>query len=168
METVFQIGDTVIYGIHGVCRIAALETQRINKQKVEYFVLVSEDQPGSKFYIPSGNPAALGKLRHLITKAQIDEILSAKWNSADVWIADENQRKMRYKELITGADPAELVGMVRCLHQHRLEQASAGRKFHLCDENFLKDAEKLLSTEFSIVLGIPKDQVGAYVEGAIL
>jgi hypothetical protein len=37
----------------------------------------------------------------------------------------------------------------------------------MCDENFLRDAEKLLSTEFSLVLGIGQNEVGEYIQTAL-
>lgn len=53
--------------------------------------------------------------------------------------------------------------MIHALHRHKDTQQALGRKFHLCDDNFLHDAEKLLSSEFSVVLDISPDQVGAYI-----
>ena len=46
-------------------------------------------------------------------------------------------------------------------------QAAAGRKFHLCDENFLRDAEKLLSSEFALILGVAPNQVQDYIVSAL-
>ena len=79
-------------------------------------------------------------------------------------IDDESQRKSKYRELINSADRGALICMIRLLHDHKAKQLAAGRKFHLCDENFLKDAQKLLSAEFSLVLGIPKQEVASYIE----
>ena len=35
----YQIGEQVLYGIHGVCRITAVERMRFGKEKAEYYVL---------------------------------------------------------------------------------------------------------------------------------
>ncbi len=85
----------------------------------------------------------------------------------NAWIADESRRKLRYRELLNGSDRGAMISMVRTLHNHRTEQLAAGRKFHQCDENFLRDAEKLLNAEISIVLDIPQSDVGEYVHQAI-
>lgn len=53
--------------------------------------------------------------------------------------------------------------MVGCLYKHKEEQAALGRKFHLCDENFLRDARKLLDSEFAQILGIEPAQVAVYL-----
>lgn len=159
----YQIGDDVIYGIHGVCRVVGMEVRNVDRKKVEYLVLEPLEQTGAKFYIPSHNPAAMAKLRPVMTKAELDSLLRVESLRENAWIEDENQRKLYYRELITGGDREALLRMVGTLHRHKEAQAAAGRKFHLCDENFLRDAQKLLNNEFSFVLGIEQSQVGQYV-----
>lgn len=159
----FQIGDQVVYGIHGVCCIRCLEERTVDRRRIKYFALEPLDQPGARFYVPAENPAALAKLRHLISRADLDVLLSSEEIRQSSWIADENQRKQRYRELINSGDRVELLRMINSLHQHKTEQTAAGRKFHLCDENFLRDAQKLLDAEFSLVLDIHPAEVGEYI-----
>lgn len=163
----FQIGDQVVYGIHGVCGIVALEERTVDRKKIRYFALEPLDQPGARYYVPSENPAALAKLRHLISLEDLRKLLSSSEIRESCWIADENQRKQRYRELINSSDRVALLRMINTLHQHKKAQAAAGRKFHLCDENFLRDAEKLLNAEFALVLGIQPSEVGRYIISAL-
>ena len=159
----FQVGDQVMYGVHGVCSITQVEERTIDRKKLQYFVLEPTEQPGAKYYIPMHNEAALSKLRPIISREALVEILESDEVHRDAWIADENQRKQHYRELITSGDRVSLVRMVRTLPQHKRNQAAAGRKFHLCDENFLHDAERLLGSEFALVLDMPQEEVGGYV-----
>ena len=159
----YQVGDQVLYGIHGVCGIVGTEKRSIDRKKVEYFILEPVNQPDARYYVPTQNQAALNKLRRIMTPQELDALLCSDEVRQDCWISDENQRKSRYKDLINSGDRGALLSMVRTLHQHRDAQAAAGRKFHLCDENFLRDAQKLLESEFSLVLGIEPAQVGPYV-----
>ena len=159
----FQVGDRVLYGIHGVCSILGTEMKSVDRKKVEYFVLEPVEHPGARFYVPTGNPTALNKLKHILTAQQLEQLLISDESKADCWIQDENLRKQRYRELINGGDRAALISMVRTLHAHKQAQIAAGRKFHLSDENFLRDAEKVLNAEFSLVLNIPAGQVAEYI-----
>lgn len=163
----YKKGQKVVYGIHGVCCILDLEVKTVDRQKVEYYVLEPLEQPGARFYIPTQKPAAVAKLNPLLTRQELDELLQAQQSNKAAWVPEENLRKQRYRELIGSGDRAALIGMVGALHAHRQEQLSQGRKFHLCDENFLRDAEKLLSSEFSLVLGIPMEEVSAYIQSAL-
>lgn len=159
----YQVGDRFVYGVHGICRITALEERTVDRKKILYYVLESKAQPGAYFYVPTHNQAAVAKLRRLLSRQELDELLSSDAVRQEVWVSDENKRKQVYRELIGSGDRCRLISMVSSLYRHKQEQAAAGRKFHLCDENFLRDAEKLLSSEFSEVLEIPRDQVGAYI-----
>lgn len=162
-----QLGDRVVYGVHGVCCILDIEQRTIDRKKAEYYVLEPLDQPGAKFYIPTHNQIAVSKLRPLLSAQELDALLLSPEARADVWITDENHRKQRYRELINSGDRVALICMIRSLHKHKAAQLAAGRKFHLCDENFLKDAQKLLSSEFSVVLNIPASDVGAYIDSKL-
>ena len=159
-----QVGSQVVYGIHGVCSIIDVEIRIVDRKKVEYFVLAPIEQPNARFYVPMRNGVALSKLRPLLTKPQLEALLVSEDTHQDCWIPDENRRKQKYRELISAADRAALISMIRALHRHREEQLAAGRKFHLCDENFLRDAHKLLCSEFSLVLGISQAEVDNYIE----
>lgn len=164
MYIVYQLGDQVMYGIHGVCRIEQLEVKRVDRKNVEYFVLVPVAQPAARYYVPTGNAAALSKLRVLLSRDELLLLLESEAVRTNVWIPDENRRKLRYRDLLSGADRLGLLQMIYTLHIQREIQTAAGRKFHLCDENFLRDAEKILSSEFSVVLGIPVSKVGEFIE----
>ena len=159
----FQVGDQIIYGLHGICRIIGTEFQTVNRKNVEYIVLEPVQQPGSRYYVPKGNQAALNKLKPILTLLQLEQLLVSDEAKADCWIADENLRKQRYREIIGSGNRAALISMVRTLHSHKQAQLTAGRKFHLSDENFLRDAEKLLNEEFSLVLNIPACCVADYI-----
>ena len=163
----FQKGNLVVYGMHGVCKILGLEVRRIDRNSVEYYVLEPLKQSEDRYYVPTQNAAAVSKMKPLLNKEQLDVLLSSPDVSQNAWIMDENQRKLKYRELITSGDRAALLSMVKALHIHKDAQLAQGRRLHLCDENFLRDAENLLSGEFSLVLGIEPKEVGAYIQDAI-
>lgn len=164
----FQQGSLVVYGMHGVCTIIGLENRTVNKKPVEYYVLEPVKQSDDRYYVPTQNAAAVAKMRPILTKEQLETLLSSPEAAKDAWITDENQRKQCYRELITSGDRAALLSMVKALHIHKNAQLAQGRRLHLCDENFLRDAENLLGGEFSLVLGIAPNEVGAYIQNAIL
>lgn len=159
----YQAGDQVVYGIHGVCRIVELQVQMINRKKVEYYVLEPFTQSGSRYFVPSQNEVAVSKLRPILTRQEIEQLLESDISRSNCWIEDENQRKQYYKELITSGDRGALISMLRALHAHKELQAENGKKFHISDANFMRDAEKVIYSEFSMVLDIPYDQVEAYI-----
>ena len=143
-----QIGDLVVYGVHGVCKITEIQIQRMNRVTMEYFVLEPVNQGTGRFFVPSQNEVALSKLRPILTKNEICELLKDESLRRDCWIQDENKRKQQYKELIASGDRSALISMLHALNLHRTEQMNMGKKFHISDANFMKDAEKLFFPSF--------------------
>ena len=159
----FQVGDQVLYGIHGVCRIIEMQTQTVNRKKVEYYVLEPVFQLGSRYFVPSQSQVAVSKLKPILTKLEIEELLAGDASHQNCWIDDENQRKQHYKELVISGDRAALISMLRALYLHKEQQTELGKKLHISDANFMRDAEKVIYSEFSMVLDIPYDQVCNYI-----
>lgn len=159
----FQTGQQVIYGIHGVCTILGTETKRFGKTKSDYYILQPIHQLDSQYFIPVGNPAALSKLRPLMSRQELLDLLHSDDVRQNVWIPDENQRKNRFREILIQGDRGVILSMVYCLHLHKKEQQRLGRKFHQSDETFLKEAEKLINAECSHILGLEPGAVSSYI-----
>ena len=159
----YEIGSQVLYGVHGVCRITGVESMRFGKVQAMYYVLEPAEQPGARFYVPVENAAAVAKLRPLLSREELLALLHSDRVRNYPWIADEGQRKLRFRELICSGDRESLMGMIGALHRHKKAQEAAGRKFHQSDENFLSDAQKLLNAEFAQVFGIEPKAVGPFI-----
>lgn len=155
----YQIGQKVVYGACGVCRV----TDQKEEKGKQYLVLEPEGQDNSRYFVPLTNPAAMNKLRPMLTREEMENLLSFARNSGAAWNSDENQRKQLYRELIAGGDRQRLMGTVCSLYRHKASRAAEGKKCHMCDDLFLKDAEKLLAGEVSVVLGIEMEQAKQYL-----
>lgn len=159
----YETGQQVLYGIHGICRIIGVESMRFSKERARYYVLQPIDQPDARYYVPVSKPEAVAKMRPLMTREALMDLLHSDAVRENVWIAEENQRKLRYRELITSGSRLELLQMIHSLYRHKKEQQLLGRKFHQCDEGFLHDAKKILNAEFSLVFGLEPGQVGDFI-----
>lgn len=159
----YQIGQQVLYGIHGVCTVTGMERMRFGTVRENYYILEPQAQNGSKFYIPVENEAAVAKLQPLLSREELLALLHSDEVRAYPWIDDESQRKLCFRELINSGDRARLMGMIGALHRHKQDQLAAGRKFHQSDENFMNDAQKLLNAEFALVFGLEPNAVNAFI-----
>ena len=159
----YQTGQKVVYGAHGICTVTGLETRRFGKTKSEFYVLQPISVLDSKYYIPADNPTVLEKLRPLMTRQEVLDMLHSDRVRDTVWIADENQRKLRYREVIAGADRAEILSMICCVHRHKREQQRLGKRLHQCDEGFLKDAQKLMNAELAHIMGLAPEEILPFI-----
>ena len=159
----YQIGDKVVYGVHGVCQIVEQEERLVDRKRVTYLVLEPVGQVGSRYLVPSQNQAAMSKLKPMLTREELEAIFTSDDVQNDGWIRDEGARKQTYRELITSGDRVRLMAMVRSLYRHKAAQTAAGKKCHLSDDNFLRDGEKLLSGEIAVVLNISPEEARDYL-----
>lgn len=159
----YHVGDQVVYGIHGVCRVIDQEEQVVDRKRVSYLVLEPIGQSDSKFLVPTHSQVAMSKLKPMLTREELEAMLTSDEVCVDGWIRDEGQRKQTYRELITSGDRVRLMCMVRSIYRHKAVQAAAGKKCHLSDDNFLRDAEKLLIGEVSVVLNMDAEEAKVYL-----
>ena len=61
------------------------------------------------------------------------------------------------------SDRTALVRMIKTLYQHQQKQQRRGKKLHVVDERFMKEAERILYEEFAHVLNIQKEQVVPFI-----
>ncbi len=163
----FEVGSQLLYSVHGVCSVVGIEQRKVDRKIVEYYELSPVDQPESRFYIPTGNPAAVAKLHPLMSRSELEALLLSVKGQSGTWIADENRRKQHYRDLMSDLDRKAMFSTVSALMRHKKQQLASGKKLHMCDENFLRDAQKLIAGEFSMVLEMPKEEVGQYIQNAL-
>ena len=149
----FQVGEMAVYGTHGVCQVTDIQERIVDKATRRYLVLKPIGRSGSQYLVPMENEAAMSKLCPLACREELERLLTAPEIRVSNWIPEENKRKQFYRTL-SGASRECLFQTVCTLYSHRASQKSQGKRLHMCDENFLRDAEKMLSGELEVVLGL--------------
>ena len=155
----YQVGNRVLYGAQGICTVVGIESMRFGKTRAKYYCLQPAGQPEARYFVPVDNASAVAKMRPLMTTEEIMDLLHSEIVREGSWIAEENLRKQRYRELLSNGDMGLILQMIYTVYRHKEELVAAGRKLHLCDEAFLKDAERVLNSEFCCVLEIEQGSV---------
>ena len=155
----FSIGDSIIYGSYGVCKIVGIQDMEVEQETSSYYVLEPVYENNLKFYLPVGNEVVKEKMHHTLTTEEIYALIKAMPDEGTIWIENDNERREQYKQILTGNDHSALVKLIKTLHQRQQELKENGKKLYISDERFLKDAEKVLYDEFAHVLEINQDEV---------
>ncbi len=163
----YQVGETVFYGTEGVCRVEDIREMKINRETAEYYVLRPIYREGSTVFVPLLNEALVSRMRPLLTKKQIEKMIDEVNRADEEWIDDASERKAAYQQTLLSGNRRDILSMVRVLHLHRQELQSAGKRLRTNDEQMLRDAEKLLADEFSVVLNIKPREVGDYIHAKL-
>ena len=159
----FQIKDMVAYGTQGVCEIVGIEAQQTGAECKRYFVLKPRNDKGATFYVPTWNEKALAKMRKVMTKQEVDGLIDSMPNKTPAWIENEKERKEAYKNILAGGDQAAVISMIQALYARKKEREAEGKRLHMSDEHFMKDAEQLLYNEWQYVLNVDKAGLMAYI-----
>jgi len=159
----FQIQDIVVYGSQGVCKIVGIEEQKTGGVKKSYFVLKPQDEREATFYVPTWNEKAWGKMRKVMTKEDVNALIDSMPGKTPAWIENENERKEAYRKILSGGDQTAVISMVQALYLHKKEREAEGKRLHMSDEHFMKDAEQLLYNEWQYVLNVDKAGLMAYI-----
>lgn len=159
----FQISDVVVYGSQGVCEIVGIDEKKLDGTVKKYFVLKQKNDREATFYVPTWNENAWGKMRKVLTKAEVDTFIDMMPNNAPTWIDNENERKEIYKKILTSGDQVAVISMIQVLFLHKQEREAVGKRLHMSDAHFLKDAEALLYNEWQYVLDLDKASLMDYI-----
>ena len=160
--------ELVRYGIHGICRILGPEILRIDKRNIEYIVLEPLKQPGTKFYVPMRNEEMVSKIQPIISQDTLQHLLDGNLPQPAQWIDDNYSRRCYYQQLLLSGSRGDILSTLQYLYRRKLLLKDCGQRLHFIDENFIRTARNLLDEEFSIILGLPREEIGTYIQNALL
>ncbi len=159
----FKINDVVVYGVQGVCRITGTQEQAVGGENKTYFVLKPTNGSNATFYVPAWNEKALAKMRKILNTEEVNALIDAMPKSKPAWIENESERKDAYRKILSRGDHSAVISMIQALYFHKKEREAEGKRLHISDQNFLKDAEQLLYNEWQYVLSVDKEGLMNYI-----
>lgn len=163
----FELGQTVLYGTEGVCIIDRIEQMKVNRVRTKYYVLKPVHRDGATVFVPMDNELLLAKMRPILSREEIDTILTHVHDDEVAWIEDHNERKQVFQSILGTGNCTQILRMLRTLYLRRQQLIERGKHLRSSDDQILRDAEKLLDDEFAWVLQIPRQQVSAYVRSHV-
>lgn len=157
----FNVGDHVVYGNVGVCRVENVGPLAIGMEGKDYYTLVPVYEKKSTLYTAVDSEKVV--IRPVMTKKETDELLDEMIELDTLWITDEKKREEVYKEAMRTCDCKEWVKMIKTLYMRKQERIAKGKKATSSDERYLHLAEENLYGELAFSLQIPKEKVGDFL-----
>lgn len=149
----FEVGSYIVHGLNGVCKVEAIGDLRIPSapRGKLYYTLAPCGDSESRLFVPVEHPKVA--MRSIMKKEDALELLKSIGGLPEMESADERSLETRYKEMLKGTDPRELLCILKTIY-HRMEQRrNAGRKLTASDERFFRAAGELLYGELAVALG---------------
>lgn len=164
----FRVGDYVVYGMNGVCRVEAIGPMSLVgvDQDKDYYTLEPVYTKGSRVFTPVDNQKVI--IREVADREEILALIDEISEIDVIDGVDDKRRELAYKEAIRSCDCREWIRVVNTVKKRKEERLAMGKKMSACDERYLKIAQDHLFGEFAIGLEIEKDEVETFVEHRLL
>ncbi|MCR5804543.1 MAG: hypothetical protein K6G47_09805 [Clostridia bacterium] len=161
----FNIGDNVVYGGNGVCKITEIKKMSFfNEAPKDYYVL----QPlftkqASVMYVPLDSEVMVNKLRPVIDKDEAMSLIKSLPDNNIDWIDDKNLRKDTYNSIVTKGTRKEIMGVIKAVLTRQAELSSEGKRLNMQDEKTLVDAESRMNAELALALDMDPEEVPDFI-----
>ena len=160
----FQIGDLVVYGTTGVCRVEEIARPNLTgaDRNRQYYLLKPLQQDGV-IYTPVDNQKV--PIRAVISAREAEALIDLiPTIQTEAYHAPTLQAlAQHYQSAVHTHDCRDLLELMMSIYAKRRQVESQKRRLGMVDERFMKQAERLLYGEFSVALGIPYDEVQPYI-----
>lgn len=159
----FQIGDLIIYGETGVCRVEAIEDRPFLGEITSCYKLQPLYQT-CVIYTPADNGNVF--MREIISRAEAESLIQSIKTTEPKVLPSASPRQMTeaYDKIIKLHDCGELISLTMSIYSKRLSLIEQKKKLSAIDERYMKKAEELLFGELAAALGIDKPAVREYIE----
>ena len=158
----FEVGDYVVHGNNGVCRVEAVQTMDgigADKKRV-YYTLVPLYTSGSKLFVPTDSKKVV--TRSVMTKKEVKKLME-EWDEIEtLWVENDKNREEVYKEALRSCDSRQWVKLIKTSYQRNQSRIRNGKKATTSDERYLQMAEENLFGELAIPLGMTRGEAEDY------
>ncbi len=154
----FKIGDYIVYGSTGVCRIENISTESVaGNMPTEYYIMTPVFSKSTTVKTPVTNTKVI--MRNTIDEAGAQNIMESAKTLEVKWEDNYRVRNEVFREAAHSCNCEKWLWLMKAIHKKSCELEKTGKKLRQTDEMFLGNAEKLLCGELAMVLKREYDDI---------
>ena len=155
----YNVGDEVVYPMHGAGRIVAIEEREVMEEKQSYYIL---EMPGEvKVMIPTATAEEHG-IRSVINKEEAQKVMSVLEQDETEMEKNWNKRYRENMDKMKSGNIYEIADVVRNLSFKQKEKGlSTGEK------KMLNNAKQILVSELVLVEKVTEPEIEKLVDNKI-
>ena len=163
------IGQLVIYGTNGICRVEDKRTEALGGAAKEYFILRSlSDKRGMTIYLPTDSEQLLATVHPILSPEELAALVRDTLPLADgEWPADARTRTKRTREILASGNRARLIALVKTLHRDALRDSARGKKPTPSSEAARARACEMLYEEFALAFEMQEEDTLPFLLGEL-
>lgn len=151
----YNIGDYLVYK-RDVCKVVSIKENYYKGNT--YYELVPILDNTLKNLIPINNKF----IRNVITKDEVLKIIEQIKDIKPLDISDK-QIENEYKKLLDSSNHIDLIKIIKTTYLRNKKRLDEKRKISEKDKNYFDKAEKILYSEFSVVLNLSMEDTKDYL-----
>lgn len=160
----FAVGDFVNYKQNGICKITDIVEQDFAQMGAkDYYKLSPIHDEKTVIFVPVDSESLNDDMYCILTKEEIDEVISKSLCEEHNWIEDHKERASVYSNILLSKDRAKIISVLLMLMKYKQSVEETKRKMYASDIRILTAAQKIITEEFSFVLGVGKEDVIQYI-----
>lgn len=159
----FAAGEMVVYGGEGVCRVEGVGTPSLpGMDKTRLYYTLAPLYRSGQVMTPVDTRVLM---RPLLTGQEVQELIAQLDQLPEEQAESHNTRAIKdlYHQVVASYDCKRLAGLIKGVCRRRSWAIHHGRKVSQMDERYLRRAEDALYGELGAVLGLPREEVPAYI-----
>ena len=159
----FEVGDYVVYGYNGVCKVVDFTKMSSPgaREEKEYYVLEPASHKTGRVFVPIGGNKVT--LRRVMTKEEALELLSEMKDIEPLVIESDKHREEEYKKVMISCDYRQWVRIIKTLYLRMKERQEKGLSVTAMDNRYWKAAEGYLHYELALALDKDVDEIQDYI-----
>ena len=156
----YKVGDHIVYPVHGVGRIDAIEEKEVLKEKNDYYlitVLVSK----MKVMIPVKNADMIG-IRAIISEKEVRAVLDILEKDENTSVDDWKLRYQNNMDKVKSGSITQVAEVARDLYRR-----GQIKELSIMERKLYETAYQLLSNEVALSLKVDLEDAGGIVSDSL-
>lgn len=158
----FKTGDVVVYGSSGVYRVVSVGGIAIKGCEGRQYYTMEPVFGSGTSYVPVDTEVFM---RSIMTREEAERLIDS-MPAIDVCSFGESSPralKEHYSAAIQSHDSSEMIGLIKYIHNRRINAERSNKKPSHLDIQYMEQAEDLIFGELSAALDIPRETVPEYI-----
>ena len=160
----YELNEILVYGNNGVCKVVDIRKEQFTGSPAMYYILSPIFSRQSALYVPIENTTLSSKLRPVMLKETLHEmVLTAKHSNA-CWESNDRIRAENFNRVVSKGMSSELLTIFKSLIIHKHDLKSGVKKLHHADERILELCEKIVGEKFAYAFVVEIDDALSHIQ----
>ncbi|WP_010531386.1 CarD family transcriptional regulator [Lentibacillus jeotgali] len=161
----FNIGDTIIYSTHGLCKIDDISERDYSNSRRTYYVMHPIESPELTINTPVNNDQSI--MLAIMDKDEAERVLHSFKDQGIQWIDDARQRHKHYSSLINTGNRTDICKVANTLLRRELETHRRQIKMQDQDRKLLEYIKSIMFKELAISLDTSYENIAKLINSQI-